>query len=320
MLASGQAVTSAPANLPAIRRQALAFMADIAPHGPVAGPPNKVSYTNGHAFWGTFFGDSRIAALVAVDLIHAEDHPPGDNADLCLPWWENGWKFRQWVGKISATADDAQGWDWAVKHREPTGAWYVVSRLGFYPAGEHLSWLCDPKTHTLIPTGWPRDSIPSIAGDTITFTHQEKPGYSQPVWEIYRFTDHLAEHIATRADNQADNRGAGDVLTLWDEHPDKVRTWQVRQMIYSTQYALCRTEGKQAKQPFREDAIAKFDWSDLGGPIYPIQFLWRRVSGLSDNALRGEWDQDGRTDAKPPSRVTVTGLSEAVQQFSWPLE
>ena len=159
-----------------------------------------------------------------------------------------------------------------------------------------------------------------MAGDTVTFTHEDKPGYSSSIRDIYRFTDHPEEHLATRADDNSDSHGAGDVFTLWDENPDKVCTWQVRQINYSMQHALCRNEGKQAAQPFREDAVVNFEWNQGDYPVYPVEFLWRRLSGLSDNALRGEWDQDGRPDAKPPRRVTVTGLPAAVQRFSWPVE
>ncbi len=298
-------------------------MVDIAPHEPVAGAPIKVSYAADHAFWGTIFGDNQIAALVAVDLGRGKEHEPGDNADLCVLLWEHGWKFRQWVGKVSATVDSAMQWNWAVKHRTPTGVWYVVSHLNFYPAGEHPSWLCDPKTHTLLSTGWPKDSIPSISGDTITFTHEDKPGYSSPIQDIYRFTDRPTDHVATRGDNNADSHGAGDVLTLWDRHPERICTWQVRETILknlSTRYLLCRSGGKQASQPFREDAVAEFDWGDQQDSHNPTLFLWQRLSGLSDNALRGEWDQDGKSDAKPPRRVTVAGLPEAVQRFSWPVD
>ncbi len=187
---------------PILQRRALALMTDITPHEPVTGTPIKVSYPTDHAFWGTLFGDKQIAALVAVDLTQGKDHDPGDNADLCLLLWdhEHGWKFRQRVGKVTSTVDSEQHWSWAVKHREPSGAWYVVSRLDLYPPGEHLSWVCDAKTRTLIPTTWPRGAIPSISGDTITFTRQDKPGYSPTIRDIYRFRDQPAERVASCSD------------------------------------------------------------------------------------------------------------------------
>ncbi len=306
-------------SLPSTQRQALALMTDIVPPRPVTGTPIRVSYAADHAFWGTLFGDKQVAALVAVDSIQSKDHDPGGDANLCLLLWERGWKFHQRVGKVTATVDYEQHWGWAIKHREPLGAWYVVSRLDLYPSGEHLSWLCDAKTHTLVPTNWPRDAIPSISGDTITFTRQDKPGYSPTIHNIYRFTNQPVERIAS-CNDVAVTHQEGEVITLWEGRSHQACTWQVRELIPCKRYALCRTAGEQAAQPFREDAVAEFDWGDQGDTHNATAFLWRRLSGLSENALRGDWDQDGKSNPEPPRSVTITGLPEAIQRFSWPAD
>ena len=194
--------------------------------------------------------------------------------------------------------------------------------MSLYPGGEHLSWWCDAKTHTLLPTGWRKDAVPSIAADTITFAWQDKPGYSPMIRDIYRFTDQVGTRLATCVEEPELHR-IGTQITIWEAESDKAVTWQTRpakpemgsQLV---RYVLCRSDGEQPPEFFREDAVATF--SGGGDTIIrgPVQFLWWRLTGLSANAINGVWDQDETQETILPQSVTVSGLPEAMRRFTWP--
>ncbi len=112
----------------------------------------------------------------------------------------------------------------------------------------------------------------------------------------------------------------GEVLIFWEGRSHQARTWQARELILDKRYALCRTEGERAGEPFREDAVAEFEWGDQEVTHLARAFLWRRLTGLSENALRGYWDQDSQSNSERPRGVTITGLPEAIQRFSWPAD
>ena len=296
-----------------MKARALAVMSDIVPQEPVSDMPVEVTYQEVHADWGALFGDGRVAALVALKLAPDQAKEQPEEAELCLLRWEQGWKFQQWVGRISPDND------WALKRGAPRQAWYVVSRRSSYPAGEHLSWWCDAKTHTLLPTGWPKNAVPSISADTITFSRQDKPGYSPTIRDIYRFTDQIGARVATCTDEPELHR-IGTQLTVWEVGSDKAVTWQARQLGYAfpARYALCRQDGALPAEPFREDAVATFDGGSDSIIRGPTQFLWWRLTGLGANALNGVWDQDGKEETALPRNVTVSGIPEAVRRFTWP--
>jgi hypothetical protein len=159
--------------------------------------------------WGNLFGPAEIVALTNLaPPIPAEndwDHPP---QYLCLfawvkdhwvfrQFWKDDWHFEQSVGRVSANdSESRQSSDWTLKERRATHTFYVISHMRLYPSGEHLSWLCDPQTHRFVPTGWRTDVSPSIFGDTITFSGQEKPGYSPLINEIPRFDGSVGPLLA----------------------------------------------------------------------------------------------------------------------------
>ena len=310
-------------NLATLKSRALALLADVVPQSPVADTPATLSYQEAYACWGTFFGDEQVAALVALESGKDRDHNRENKADLCLLRWEpQGWRFAQWVGQITSGAGMQANLDWALKRRAPGQAWYVLSRQSLYPAGEHLSWSCDAKTHTLLSTGWPKDALPSIAADTITFTHEDKPGYTPRIRDIYRFTDQVGAHLATCVD-EPELHLIGTRLTIWEAGSDQAVAWQARPAQSGRrgriiQYALCRSDGQQSAKPFREDAVATFEGGS--GTILrgPVQFLWWRLTGLSANAINGAWDQDETQETILPQSVAVSGLPEAIRRFTWP--
>ncbi len=312
-----------PGNLAALKSQALALLADVVPQPPVADTPATLSYRAAYACWGTFFGDEQVAALVALESGKGRDQNGENKADLCLLRWEpQGWTFAQWVGQITSGAGIRASLDWALKRRAPGQARYVLSRLSLYPAGEHLSWWCDAKTHTLLPTGWRKDAVPSIAADTITFTHEDRPGYTPRIRDIYRFADQVGTHLATCVD-EPELHLIGTQLTIWEAGSGKAVTWQAQPAKSDgrgrvVRYALCRSDGEQPAKPFREDAVATFEGG--GDTIIrgPVQFLWWRLTGLSANALNGAWDQDETQETILPQSVAVSGLPEAIRRFTWP--
>ncbi len=312
-----------PGNLAAIKARALAILSDVVPQRPVADTPATLNYQEAYVCWGSLFGDEQVAALVALENGKDWDQNWGNKADLCLLCWEpSGWKFAQWVGQITSGASVEANRDWALKRRGPKQAWYVLSRQSLYPGGEHLSWRCDAETHTLLPTGWRKDALPSIAADTITFAREDKPGYSPRIRDIYRFTDQVGARLATCVD-EPELHLIGTQITIWEAGSDKAVTWQTRPAKPEVgsrlvRYTLCRSDGEQPAKSFREDAVATFNGG--GDTIIrgPVQFLWWRLTGLSANAINGVWDQDETQETILPQSVTVSGLPEAMRRFTWP--
>lgn len=142
-----------------LQQRAMVLMEDVVPHLPASHLMVQIYDDQDCAICGSFFGDGQVGALVAVRPDKAK---PGDDADLCLLLWNDGWKFAQWAGKVqwepSATQwspDETQNWIWGIKQRAPDAPYYVISSfdLNGLSYRDHFSWFCDPKTHSLLPTG-----------------------------------------------------------------------------------------------------------------------------------------------------------------------
>ena len=296
---------------PALERRAIEFLADVTPHGAAPRKPVEVSYQGDRAIWGVLFGDDRIAALVAIKR-GGVNQPPGDEADLCLLRWDDGWKFVQQAGQVAAT-DSSEDWDWEIRQGPDDGVWYVRSHLQMYPPGAHRSWRCDPKARKLVPTGWPEDAVASLARGSITFAREKQPGHSSTVYEIYRFADRVGGLVARCSGS---NR---EVLTAWNPGSGRVETWQVQRTPNYKKFALCRSDGEFPTTPFREDAVAEFDWGDTSDSHSETDYFWQRLTGLSEAALRGEWGGADEPIPGPPRSVVVTGLPDAVAKYRWPI-
>ena len=310
-------------NAARLREEALAAMENVVPHAPTAGTLTRVTYGNNHAIWGRIFGDQQIAALVAVDIaVHSNDRWPED-ATLFLLLWQNGWKFRQLVGKVSSATSagtelQIETWDWNVKRRLSPETYYVVSRLELYPAGDHLSWLCNPKSHTLLPTGWRKDAIPSLSDSAITFQHADKPGFSPTIYDVFKFTDRPGDLIASFESDSINGPPFGQAFTVRDFRTGKMESWWFWMKGHSDwQYAVSRRGPAIGGSNPPEDAVATFDWGDDESYHEADYFLWR-LTGLGPNALWGIWDQDEKPERPLPRSVKVTGLPEAVEKFTWP--
>lgn len=314
-------------NAARLRAEALATMDNVVPHAPAAGTLATVTYGNDHARWGKIFGDQQIAALVAVDIsVHPDNDWPED-ATLFLLLWQNGWKVRQLVGKVSSvvSTDDLvqfhnDKWDWEVKRRRSPETYYVISRLELYPAGDHLSWLCDPKSHSLVPTGWRKDAIPSLSGSTITFQHADKPGFSPTKYDVFRFTDHPGELIASFDTDDINGQPAAHGFAVRDMKSDKMESWWFWMKGHNDgQYGVSRHgPGSGGAYP-PEEATVYFDWPDGGGYRQDTDYFLWRLAGLQRNATWGVWDQDGKPEVALPRSVKVTGLRQAVEKFTWPV-
>ena len=305
---------SRPPSYPAAAKAALAMMKDIAPRGPASKTLLHVSSNGDDAWWGAIFGDARIAALVAVDFSKHQPGKPAGDGDLCLLLWNNGWQFQQWVGKVSLKSEDGTQVNWEIRYRKSKNTFYVVDRPEVFAKGPHLSWLCDVKTHTLKPTGWPLNAVPTFDDDTITFTRQEKPGVSPFLNEIHQFTDKPGKIIATIGDDQT--------VLAWDAKSGKWVKWHIWRkegvpyLENDDEYFVSRNEAGKKDEPLRQDATLAFDWTGIQKQN-ALAFIAWRLSGLVQNS-DGTWGKGKQDEFQAPKSVKVTGLSDAVRLFTWP--
>jgi hypothetical protein len=318
---AGEAKIS-PENSSSLEERALRVMADIVPVELEAGTFAKVTFEGNQARWGRIFGDQEVAALVAI----SEKKSPAnssENAELCLLLWQDGWQFVQHVGKVSGSIGYDGQPDWVLKTGSSPRAIYLVSKLELYPSGEHASWLCDPQRHRLIPTGWRTDAIPSISGNTITFTSQKNPGYTPIIREVCRFDGKPSAPIVTITQEDDTAHNSAPVVTVHGSKADETVTWKVwkKSRDYNHRnevYALSRTKGEKTAGPPKEDVTVTFDWEGSDYPYSPTAFLLWRLTGLDRNALEGVWNQDESRTVVMPRSAKVTGSPQDVQRFGWP--
>jgi|GEM_PF-2345295 len=332
----GKSPKSGPESLAALKARALRAVADIDPSRLHPGTLANIE-TQGHrGICGSIFGDDQLGALVAV-----RSNSRDSKVELCLLLWQNGWKFRQDVGQVPAESTSYSSPCWTIKMSPSPRRCYVVGTPDYYPSHEYVSWLCDPRTHHLEPTGWPMDAVPSISGDTITFTFRGSRG----VLDIRSFRDgRVRERIATVTQPMPGPPSpGGPVVTVWNH--GKPVTWQIwNKSQYSYQgdlFALSRTPSDQPAAHPREDILVKFDWEGVEGYSADL-YLLSRITGLGVDALRGIWDtapapepepdeipinedlvQGGPTQGEenkivPPRSATVTGPPDAVSLLQWP--
>jgi hypothetical protein len=320
-----------------LERSALTLMKDIAPQAPVSDTMVMVSSEKGRAIWGKIFGDAQIGALVAVRADKAKEN---DDASLCLLLWQDGWKFAQWAGKVSISERTdtwspiaMQNWNWGLKQRMPGEPYYVTSGLDLntLSSQKHPSWLCDPKTHSLQPTGWPEDAIPSLSSGTITFRRCEKSGDSAfpTAFEVDEFDGKPGRNLATYTD---DLMGGPISVSVPDPATGKRVIWRIRPFV--TKYeaghdrrSLCYSPADGNLGSFHEDATVDVQWGTESYPTSATNFLIWRLTGIERNAQMGFWDEDHvaenerwkNTIKEKPARAVVVGIPEAVKAFSWPL-
>ena len=318
-------------GLEPIKQAAMALMEDVVLHSPVSDEMTKISNVRSRAIWGPIFGDAQIGALVAVQ---PNARTTGDDAELCLLLWQDGWKFAQWVGKVSWERRDQQDWDWGIKRRAPKGAYYVIDSLdpNALSYREHLSWYCDPQTHSLLPTGWPKDALPSISGKTITFQRCERSGYTPTVFEIDEFNSAPGKNIAIYSNTYAEGHRERITISVPDPTTGKRVTWRISQPPpiyepYHDRFSICYSPTDGKVEPFHEDATVDVQWGKGQYPTDATSFLVWRLTGIEKTAQHGRWDEDilrekkaGRVnfDITKPLKAVVLGIPEAVQAFSWP--
>ena len=312
-----------PKNLAAIEQRALEMMQDIVPAKPLPAKPVDIFSGKDFARWGRLFADDQIAALVAVDLSkHVKDRP--DEADLCLLLWDKGWHFQQWVGKVYAMGDNSGNTPWAIKYDAITNACYVVTNLGLYPEEKHLSWLCNAKTRTLDPTGWPANSLPSIFGKTITFTSQDKPGYTPMKREVRQFSDGVVgKQIATVVEENVDHPPKV-AISAWDNELGKFVTlhiWKKDVNHYDPHhdiYSLSMDAPGETRTGAGGETTIEFDWGYDYGDYSAAIYIFRRLTGISFPEFLGGWNQDVYRENKMPLAAKITGSPVAAHRFTWP--
>lgn len=319
-------------DLDRMREQAMALMEDVAPHSPVSKDWVKISNPQCNALWGPIFGDKQIGALVAV---HTRDLENGGDDMLCLLLWKDGWKFAQWVGGVSSVVnnDPDPDIDWGIKRIIPGGTCYVMDSLctPYATSREHSSWFCDPHTHSLRHTGWPRDARPSISGSTITFQRENADSHTV-TYEIDQFDGAPGKNIATYSMTQGERNAVFVTVTLPDQEMKKNVTWIIWRTFANydpshDSYLLGYNTTGEKLPPLHQDAAIDIQWgNDLSKPS--ITFLLWRLTGLSSAALHGRWDDDIQRDGErgysdveipKPTGTIVAGIPEALKAFSWPL-
>ncbi len=312
-------------DLPALKRRSLAVMQDVVPTPVALKTIARVSVENDRALWGRIFGDNVVGAVVAVQMQKLKPDQPREDADLCLLLWEDGWRFEQWAGKVSANENyDGNALDWSLKERRVTHTFYIISGLNLNACGARQSWFCDPEKHRLVPTGWRTGYLPSISGDTITFFGWEKPGYSPLVWEIHRFDGTVGPLLAAITGEDANHQDRGRFITVPTPDHHGWETWRIwdrsREFHFQrTVYGLARIRGDDINGTPEGEATAEFSRTGENGGTYVTSlFLEWRLTGLSTEALEGKWDQDARRNFPKPEWVKIAGDAEAVERFSWP--
>ena len=324
-------VRTEPSDLKQIKRSALEIMEDVVPHQPATDELVRIYGGKICAIWGKIFGDAQFGALVAVQNAAGE---PGSSADLCLLLWQDGWKFVQSVGKVPSRnrADyHEQEWDWRIMRHLPNGPFYVINNFDVYGTSnrQHLSWICDPKTHSLRPTGWPKDARPSISGTTITFRRWEKSEYATTVYEIDQFSGKPGKCIAAYSITYDEGRRACITIRIPDPATGKLVTWRMTQSPpeYHDRFSLCYSPTDGTLEPFHEDATVDVLWGKDQYPTDAISFLIWRLTGIKKTAQQGMWDEEmdrekkgGRDNLEitKPAKTVVVGIPEAVKAFSWP--
>ena len=222
-----------------------------------------------------------------------------------------------------------------MNHRdEPRRVLHVIDSfdLNAISYREHFSWFCDPQTHSLRPTGWPKDALPSISGTTITFQRCEKSGYAPAVFAIDAFDGAPGKNIATYSNTYAEGHRACITISIPDSATGKRFTWRISQLPqkyepHHDRFSLCYslTDGKL--EPFHEDATVDVQWEKGLYSSDAISFLIWRLTGIEKSAQQGHWDEDilretkaGRVnlDVKKPLKTDVVGIPEAVKAFAWP--
>jgi hypothetical protein len=328
-----------PKTPAALEARALRVVGDIDPSRLPAGPLACIDIQGARGICGPIFGDSQLGAIVAI-------YPDSsrEDAELCLLLWNGAWKFRQDVGTISSTLDDDGTPSWMIK-TDSSHRHYVIDDRDLYPKCSHRSWLCDSRNHRLVSTGWPMDAIPSVSGDTITFTREENPGHSPDINDIYQFADgRVGSRIATVTQSRpGPPSSGGPFATIWDNgQPVTWQIWTKSQAWYQNDlFALSCTPGDRPIAHPHEDVLVKFDWQGVEG--YDAEsYLLSRLTGLSADALRGIWDTDPAPGSEwselslnedllagvstqveknkivPPRSATVTGQPDAVSLLQWP--
>lgn len=330
---SRQAALPWQKNPAALEALALRVVADVDPSRLPPGPLPNIDVHGARGICGPIFGDSQLGAIVAIypDMSR-------EDAELCLLLWDGTWKFRQDAGTISSTLDDGGTPSWMIK-TDSSHRHYVIDDRSLYPKCSHRSWLCDSQSHRLVLTGWPMDAIPSISGDTITFTRQENPGHSPDIKDICQFAGgRVGSRIATITQSRpAPPSSEGYVVTVWDN--GQPVTWQI--WYQNDLFALSRTPGDRPAAHPHDDVLVKFDWQGVEG--YDAEdYLLSRITGLSADALRGIWDTDLAPGSEwselslnedlltgvptqveknkiiPPRSAIVTGPPDAVSLLQWP--
>jgi len=299
-----------------LQEKALNLMSDIVPVHVPTETQSEVSLGKDRASFGFLFGDRSVAALVALEQPQGKGNQEPDKTDLCLLLWDHSsWNFAQYVGAISSRAGEEGTKDWTIKTDETSGTSYLLAGLNLYPARPHPSWIIDRKTHRLIPSGWPSDSIPSIAKDCITFTREEKPGYSPPIREVHRFNGQPGAKVATITTEGSEPQSK-ILVTLWEGSPAKGTTWYVwrKSNDYNKQVFYIVSRNLET-----EEVLVEFNWEETY-PQDSAAFLLWRLTNLNRSALEGKWEQEPASTVTFPKTAKVTGPEDMVKRLQWPQE
>ncbi len=315
-----------PAPQDSVEKRALRLMEDIVPRPPFPAAAARISGQGERGFWGPLFGDDHLAALVAVSLGTKASAPDASSAfvRLCLLRWDGGWKFEQQVGQVPAT-DDERAANWTIKRRKPSEGYYVLGHLDPDPETDHDSWFCDPATHHVVPTGWRKDAVPSLASDTITFRSLDAPGKHgerQTVYTVHHFDREPGKLIASW--QQESREGDSNIYRM--SRPDPAtgrivtwRCWEKKPLSRPTiQWAVSRSAGEEKPKERTEDAAVHLQWESYAAEWEGLAFLLERLTGLSGRATEGIWESDWYYPMTGPEKSTVSGLREAIELFTWP--
>lgn len=302
--------------------RAISLMADIRPQSAVAHPFLMIHGDDCHGVWGNFFGDNEPAALIGVEPRGNAKVKKPVQAELMLLLWDKQWQVVQRLGKMDPMPESRYASDyspWTLKQRKDRDEVFLLGRMDLNTSEDKLSWRLDVATHRLAPTGWPKDAVPSISGDTITFSRFQ-PGKGPSVNTICRYDGKVGNEIITITD-EYDSKHVPTVTMTLPASPEKAAvSWRIRAKssgYYPTHdlYELCRTSPPDKGAAFVAQAELICDWGEEHGDLSAARYLFHRLTGLGRASFDGSWDEDNSRKLLIPKRAAVTGDAEAAHLF-----
>jgi hypothetical protein len=319
----GQQVTGSQEN----HARATSLMADILPHTSVAFPFLMIHGDDCHGMWGNLFGDNIAAALIGVEPLgnaHSKTPAPSELFLLLYDKHDKRWRVEQHLGQMEPMTETARASEdapWLLKQRKGGLDVFLLGRMDLNNGEDRLSWRLDPRSHRLMPTGWPKDAVPSISENAITF-RRFQPGRGPLVKTIFRYEERVGDELISISEQYDQQHIPTVTLSLPASKNGTATSWRIRAKGAGYQtthdlYELCRTTPPEAEAAFVPHAVMTFEWDDEHGDLSAARFIAQRLAGVGRASYDGVWDGEDSRQLLLPKSVSVTGDTEAKNLFSF---